>query len=155
MGGVDQLQDALAPPEHALSLARMHGGGRHQAQAGVVMLVIAPGKELFAPGAGIQQAAKEIGEGGVTLYRLELRFQERVVLSSGVCGRDKLWVTPRSVNSASKGSAVIGPPRSVWMCNWLGGMFWRAQHSAMSCSARLAHCRSAISQPTTKRLKRS
>lgn len=41
-----QLQDTLAPQERGLSLAKVHSRGRHQAQAGVVVLVVVRVKEL-------------------------------------------------------------------------------------------------------------
>jgi hypothetical protein len=59
---VSQVQDALAFQEQRLSLAELDGRRGHQAETGVVMLVVVPVKESPSPGSSVEQAAEAIGE---------------------------------------------------------------------------------------------
>jgi hypothetical protein len=64
-------------------------------------------------------------------------------------------VTPSVPSVCARVFEVIADPRSLWMMSAPGSMLWRAQLSAISCLASAPDSRSAISQPTTYRLKMS
>ena len=50
-------------------------------------------------------------------------------LSFETCGREWLFVTPRSASSSATGLDFIDAPRSAWMVSWPGSMPWRSQVS--------------------------
>jgi hypothetical protein len=77
---IGQVQDLLALGEEGRRLAEVDGGRGHQAEPGVVVLVVVPVEELLAPGSSVQFAAETFREGGVVLERLELGFGEGVVV---------------------------------------------------------------------------
>ena len=80
MGGKGRRQDHLALLVQLGRLAGMNGRRRHEAEGGVVVLVVVPAKELLAPGTGVLDAAKAAGKGRMVLDRLELGFRKGVGL---------------------------------------------------------------------------
>ena len=74
------MQDALALEQQGLGLAEVDGRRGHQAEAGVVVLVVVPVEELLSPDSSVEQAAEAFGESRMVLHGLELGFGEGVVV---------------------------------------------------------------------------
>jgi hypothetical protein len=78
---------------NSVDLTMVHLIRGHEADPGMVMVVVVPIEEAAAEGFGVFDAAKAFGEAGLILQGLEVAFGERVVprLRRGrlldVCGR--------------------------------------------------------------------
>lgn len=71
-------------------------------------LVVVPGNEAQAAGAGVLQGAEAPGHVGTVLQRLELRLDEKVVVTGVGAAVD--LVTPRSTGHRAMGvGAILGP----------------------------------------------
>src|SRR6266498_2930638 len=82
-------------------------------------------------------------------YFKVLNWASEYGLSLETCGREWVFVTPRSASRNATDLEVMELPRSAWMVSWSGLIPWRAQVSAISYSAKVADSRSGIIQPTT------
>jgi hypothetical protein len=83
----------------------------HQADPGMVMLLIVPIEEPAAEAFGILDAAEALREAGLILQ--VLKWLSENGLSLEVCGLLCERVTPRSASSNAVALAFIGPPRSA------------------------------------------
>ena len=63
-----------------IDLAVVHLVGRHQADAGMVVLLVVPIEEAAAEASGVLDAAEALGEPRLILQGLEVAFGERVVI---------------------------------------------------------------------------
>ena len=68
-GGVDSV-----------GLAEMDLVGRHQADAGMVMLAVVPIEEIAAERLGILDAAEALGKLRLIFYGFEVAFRERIIV---------------------------------------------------------------------------
>ena len=79
---VSDIEDRLSLRDEFGSLAIMDRCRRQQVQAGMVMLVVVPGKEVLAESAGILDGAEAVRVVRPVLHRFEVRFRERVVVAN-------------------------------------------------------------------------
>ena len=95
---------------HGVDLTIMHLIRGHQADPGVVMILIVPGKEFPAEAPGVLDTAEAFWEAWLVLQGFEVAFGERVVV-----GRMRAVVrsgdTQRSASNSAVALAFIGPPR--------------------------------------------
>src|SRR4051812_19779756 len=123
----------------------------HQAEAGMMVVLVVPGEEAAAEVFGILDAAEPAGEFGLVLQGLEMGLGERVVVG-GVGPAVRLGDAKVGQH---QGVAFIGPPRSAWRVSWPGGTACLARVSSNRTLNRVALSASATHQPTTRRLKMS
>jgi hypothetical protein len=138
---------------HAGGLAVVNAVRGHVADARVPVHRVVPGEEGVAVCARVLDAAEACREVGPVLHRLELRLRVRVVVRDvgpAVALGDVQIDQQQGHWLGAHAGAAIGMQRQS-----AGAMPWRATVSAINCSANSAHSRSAIIQPTTKRLKMS
>jgi hypothetical protein len=74
------IERGLARGMNGIGLAVMHLVRGHQADPGMMMVLVVPMEEAAAETSGILDAAKSLGEGRLILQSLEVTFGERVVL---------------------------------------------------------------------------
>src|SRR5438105_13567627 len=100
-------------------------GGRHQAKAGVVVLVVIPWKKDWQKPRASSIEPKRSGKPG--RYFKVRNWLSEYGLSSETCGR--LWVltTPRSASNRATGLDFMEEPRSAWTVSWPGAMFCARQ----------------------------
>ena len=97
-----------------IGLAVMHLVRGHQADAGMVVVLVVPIEEVAAEGSGVLDAAEALRELRLVFQRLEVAFGERVVprLRRGrlLDTYGRLWdrVTPRSASSSAVAPAFAG-----------------------------------------------
>ncbi len=72
--GVGGVEDALSGGMESCRLAVVDGCRGHQADPGVVVLVVVPVEELAAEHSGVLDLVEMVGELGPVLERLEVRF---------------------------------------------------------------------------------
>ena len=65
---------------NCIGLAVVHLVWSHQADPGVMMILIVPVEEAAAEAFGVLNAAEAFGEARLVLQRLEMTFGERVVV---------------------------------------------------------------------------
>jgi hypothetical protein len=92
-----------------LAMVRLVRG--HEADPGMVMVLVVPVEELPAETSGVLDAAEAPWEARLIFQGFEMAFGERVVVD--VCGRLCERVTPRSASRNAVAFAFIGPPRSA------------------------------------------
>ena len=74
------IEDVLASGVDCVGLTVMHLIGRHQADAGMMMLLIIPIEEVAAERLGILNAAEALWKLRLVLHRFEVAFRERIVI---------------------------------------------------------------------------
>ena len=77
--GVGGVQDACAIGVDGVRLAVVDGGGGHQADPGVAVLLVVPVEEVAAERACVVDRVKAGGERGPVLERLEVRLGVGVI----------------------------------------------------------------------------
>jgi len=112
------IEGELARGVNGIDLAIVHLIRGHQADPGMVMVLIVPVEECAIENSGVLDAAEEFGKARLILQGLEVAFGEG--LSLDVCGRLCERVTPRSASRKAVAFAFIGPPRSAWRVSWPG-----------------------------------
>src|SRR5579864_8839360 len=80
VGLVGGLEGGLALGLHLGRLAGMHHTRREQAEAGVMMLIVVPGKKRVGPSTRVGQAAEEGRKRWMVLKGFELGLRKRVVI---------------------------------------------------------------------------
>ena len=93
----------------------MHVSGRQEPEARMMMLGVVPGEEPVAVRAGILDRAKSLRKHRLVLQRLDCASEKG--LSFETCGREWVFVTPRSASKNATGFEVIAEPRSAWIVN--------------------------------------
>ena len=68
------VKDSLASGNELGRPAMVDSGRGHQIEAGMVVLVVVPGKELLAEAAGIFDRAEAVGEARTVFQGFELRL---------------------------------------------------------------------------------
>lgn len=114
------VQDGLTLDQEIGGLSQKNHGGGHQAQTGVVVLVVVPAEEGLAKPTGVFDGAEAVREARAIFQGGELTFRIRIVV--GNMGRECVLVTPRSAMSKATGLDFIDEPRSTWVVNWPGMM---------------------------------
>ena len=129
---------------HLVGVAVVDGGGGHQRDPGVAVLVVVPVHERAAVPACVLDRVEPGGERGPVLQRLEVRLGVRVSLE--VYGREWVFETPRSSSSSLTCLERIGAPRSA--CRMLGviGCWPTACSISALASSAVSRCRTV--QPT-------
>jgi hypothetical protein len=79
------IEGLLARGVDGLDLAVMHLVRGHEADPGVMMILVVPVEELAAEGPGIGDAAKAAGKARLVLQGLEVALGERVVCALARC----------------------------------------------------------------------
>jgi len=79
--GVGSAEHLLPGVTHRRGSPLMHGGRRHQPNAGVAMLAVVPGEEGLAEDAGVFEAAEAFREVRAILQRFELGLGEGVIVA--------------------------------------------------------------------------
>jgi len=79
----------------------------------VVVFVVVPLEEIFGPGAGILLTSEPFRIIWLILHGLELAAEYGLSLET--CGREYVFVTPRSAIKKATGLEVIELPRSARM----------------------------------------
>ena len=74
------IESDLAGGVNGIGLAIMHLVGRHQADSGMVMVLVVPVEEAAAEASGILDAAEAFWEAWLILQRLEVAFGEWIVV---------------------------------------------------------------------------
>jgi len=92
---------------------------RHEADTGVVMVLIVPGEEVPAKRLGVLDTAESLGKFG--RYFKVLKWLSENGLSFEAWGRLCDLVTPRSASIWAVALAFMGAPRSACRVIWPGG----------------------------------
>ena len=77
---VSRVEYQLTLVADEFGLAVMHHGWRQQADAGVTVIVVVPGKECRAEGAAVGQGTEAIGKLRAILHGAEVAFRIRIVV---------------------------------------------------------------------------
>ena len=88
MSRIGCAQHLLSLFDYCFCFAIMESLWRQQADAGMMMFLVVPGKERLTKLSGILNAAKPIWEAGAIFQGFELSFRVRIVVAgvwSGVC----------------------------------------------------------------------
>ncbi len=113
------IERGLTRGVNGVGLAVVHLVRRHQADTGMVMVLVVPIEEVAAEASGILNAAEALGELRLVLECLEVAFGERVVVGyigpAMRAGDAEIGEQQRGGPRLRRGRllAFIGPPRSA------------------------------------------
>src|SRR5580765_2994520 len=110
------VEGELAGRVNGVHLAVMHLVRGHEADPGMVMVLVVPIDKAAAEASGILDASEAFREPRLIFQRLEVAFRERIVVGDVRAIR----VTPRSLSRNAVALAFIGPPRSACSASWPG-----------------------------------
>src|SRR4051812_1234843 len=133
-----------------VSLAVMDLIGRHQAETGMMVVLIVPGEEAATEVLGVLDAAEAPGELGLVFQGLEVSLRERVVV-----GGVGPAVRPGDAEVGQHQGGGLGLHGAAGVEGRPGGTACFSRVSSNSAWNRVALSASATHQPTTRRLKMS
>ena len=114
MGRVGRGEHGRSCRDTLLGQAVMHVGGRQQAEAGMMVLGVVPGKEAVAVRSGVLDRAEASRKRGAVLQRLELGFRKGIVVGNVRTGVSLRHTEVGEEKSHGLGSHRPNPGRRGW-----------------------------------------